>query len=905
MAEGGTEWWASEPEKALYKQAVGACLDGRDLSDLLGDETTVTREDVTEAMCSSPYVDNVLGSGAPRLRHSRYRLSRRLSDLYLWALPASPSLRAIRDHSTFYLWNSGVVLGWGLTPVVLFQVGAPLGLLFPLIFVIAPALAFARPSAPAAPVWSRSAYSFLLGPITSLLWCVESLCGALWIRELERNGLRSQVELSARRLIDEGGNPLLVTGSHEGLGSHLLDASIVGRAIEDELAVRLAGLADGAIALSGPRGVGKSTLMRRSVRPGDFAVFVSAPAVYNPHEFLTSLFVRVCREYIGQAGHRVPSLVRLSFVHRIRRRVLGFLRRVPPLPYALPAVTFIGIGMFAATKQAVAAEDGVWGEHQLISLYGQVSDFVQGVLHGDRPVVAMAFVLAGGSLWTLRRSRSFHLLVEVVCRTALLLVVAGLLLGPFVSLFFDPGIRRHFGALPAGQAPPAIASLVLLILVWNMYVVWATSPATRRRFRNGGATAGWERWVHVAGTLLPFGLLAIVLVDAPLQPLLTDDETPFRIGAFLLGLLIGRLVDASPRLRIASGLVTACRDHLYRLQTVQSSGTALSTGATRFLTLGTSHTDALTSVPPNPPMLVEEFKDLLTRIATDEHRKGRQVVIAIDEIDRLGTDSQALAFLADIKAILGVAHVHYLLSVSEDVGSAFLRRGLPHRDVTDSSLDDVLHVPPCELAESAEILKRRVRVIDRPYITLAHGLSGGIPRDLIRYTRRLVVIRKKYESLSDVTQTLVVEELSQTLIGFRTLLAKQQETPGTVSALSSFRDLVASLGAVRERPEAADQLRGALARFVGYEAPGLSEEPRRLVEEASAYAYFCLTLLDIFGRPDYDDRLTATGHHDGHLELLATARQELAVSPHSARDVLDSLRRTWRLDRLSGRDPVA
>lgn len=904
MAEGGTEWWASEPEKALYKQAVGACLDGRDLSDLLGDETTVTREDVTEAMCSSPYVDNVLGSGAPRLRHSRYRLSRRLSDLYLWALPASPSLRAIRDHSTFYLWNSGVVLGWGLTPVVLFQVGAPLGLLFPLIFVIAPALAFARPSAPAAPVWSRSAYSFLLGPITSLLWCVESLCGALWIRELERNGLRSQVELSARRLIDEGGNPLLVTGSHEGLGSHLLDASIVGRAIEDELAVRLAGLADGAIALSGPRGVGKSTLMRRSVRPGDFAVFVSAPAVYNPHEFLTSLFVRVCREYIGQAGHRVPSLVRLSFVHRIRRRVLGFLRRVPPLPYALPAVTFIGIGMFAATKQAVAAEDGVWGEHQLISIRpgqrlraGGPARRPAGGSHGLRPRGRVALDTAPlPFLPPTGRGRVQDGAPARRGRTSV-----GTVRIPLLRPRYPSSLRRAAGRAGA----PAIASLVLLILVWNMYVVWATSPATRRRFRNGGATAGWERWVHVAGTLLPFGLLAIVLVDAPLQPLLTDDETPFRIGAFLLGLLIGRLVDASPRLRIASGLVTACRDHLYRLQTVQSSGTALSTGATRFLTLGTSHTDALTSVPPNPPMLVEEFKDLLTRIATDEHRKGRQVVIAIDEIDRLGTDSQALAFLADIKAILGVAHVHYLLSVSEDVGSAFLRRGLPHRDVTDSSLDDVLHVPPCELAESAEILKRRVRVIDRPYITLAHGLSGGIPRDLIRYTRRLVVIRKKYESLSDVTQTLVVEELSQTLIGFRTLLAKQQETPGTVSALSSFRDLVASLGAVRERPEAADQLRGALARFVGYEAPGLSEEPRRLVEEASAYAYFCLTLLDIFGRPDYDDRLTATGHHDGHLELLATARQELAVSPHSARDVLDSLRRTWRLDRLSGRDPVA
>ncbi|KOU77035.1 hypothetical protein ADK57_03915 [Streptomyces sp. MMG1533] len=71
--------------------------------------------------------------------------------------------------------------------------------------------------------------------------------------------------------------------------------------------------------------------------------------------------------------------------------------------------------------------------------------------------------------------------------------------------------------------------------------------------------------------------------------------------------------------------------------------------------------------------------------------------------------------------------------------------------------------------------------------------------------------------------------------------------------------------------------------------------------------YLCLTLLDVFGRLDDNGRLAAaTRTPDGHLELLAEARQELAVSPYSARVVIDDVRRAWQLERLStpGPSPV-
>ncbi|MFI6439640.1 hypothetical protein [Streptomyces sp. NPDC050759] len=259
------------------------------------------------------------------------------------------------------------------------------------------------------------------------------------------------------------------------------------------------------------------------------------------------------------------------------------------------------------------------------------------------------------------------------------------------------------------------------------------------------------------------------------------------------------------------------------------------------------------------------------------------VVIAVDELDRLGTDVQALAFLGEIKAILGVPHVHYLVSVAEDVGAAFVRRGLPNRDVTDSSLDDVVHVRRCSLAESSEILRKRAPGIGEAYIVLAHALSGGIPRDLIRYGRRLLEIRLVTEQaeLTDVAQALIIEEVAETLAAHLRVACPCQEPM--------------------------DQLRGALRHFVAYDVDGLGipEESRRLIDEAAAYAYLSLTLLDVFGRPGFTQRRMEAARRspDGNPDLLAEARQELAVSPYSTRPVIDGIRQAWRLEPVSTQGP--
>lgn len=283
-------------------------------------------------------------------------------------------------------------------------------------------------------------------------------------------------------------------------------------------------------------------------------------------------------------------------------------------------------------------------------------------------------------------------------------------------------------------------------------------------------------------------------------------------------------------------------------------------------------------------------------------------MIAIDEVDRLGSDTEALAFLSEIKAILGVPYVYYLISVAEDVGATFVRRGLPHRGVTDSSLDDIVHVQPSTLKESQTILAERTDRLTEPYVMLAHALSGGILRDLVRYGIQISEMQEKAQSyaLTDISRHLILEELSETLAGFRTLLSKHQWAPDTRSILSRFGTLVTYLSDQEPCSCTQAKLQATLEEFACRPASEqlettvigqLTPEALQLIEEASTYAYFSLTLLDIFTVKHLTQRATdaAQRGEGGEPERLAQARQELGISVYSARPLIDKIRTAWSL----------
>lgn len=134
--------------------------------------------------------------------------------------------------------------------------------------------------------------------------------------------------------------------------------------------------------------------------------------------------------------------------------------------------------------------------------------------------------------------------------------------------------------------------------------------------------------------------------------------------------------------------------------------------------------------------LVKEFRDFIRMILSD--RFVDRIIIAIDELDKLSNTEDAISVVTELKDILHLEGTHVLVSVSEDVLDRFIARGMPKRDVFDSSFDEIIELPELPAEEAIKILQSRAIGFPRSWAVVCYALSGGIARDLLRYARRCV-----------------------------------------------------------------------------------------------------------------------------------------------------------------------
>lgn len=119
------------------------------------------------------------------------------------------------------------------------------------------------------------------------------------------------------------------------------------------------------IAVSGPRGCGKTDLLRHLCdMPSNFGVLISAPTQYAPQEFLIELFQRLCIKYIKANGYEVENDA-LTAQSRITARLL----RCRPVWFlrALVSMALGGLLAWDLTGGVAAGRiDGVpgWVWHQ-------------------------------------------------------------------------------------------------------------------------------------------------------------------------------------------------------------------------------------------------------------------------------------------------------------------------------------------------------------------------------------------------------------------------------------------------------------------------------------------------------------------------------------------------------------
>ncbi|MEU0034684.1 hypothetical protein [Streptomyces sp. NPDC006333] len=898
------DFLSGDDKTEIYERCVQAALDDPETERLLGKRRGVTRDAVLERMRTAPY-RHYATIGCPSL----------LLDEAAEELDEIQGKQQRAACDTQWDWRAVCsLIALAMLSLLLFG-----GLLALVVAVLAATALISTLSWRGSATWSNLRQCLLAAGL-GVAWLVQrfevGMYAARWGEDLQTDGTGPVVAQLVRHMLGDDPDSLFIPDDYEwGLRAPRAPGYVVENGARRQLERKLTHLEDGTIAVCGPRGAGKTTLLEQCVKKAGFGVIVQAPATYTPHDFLLSLSVQLCEKYMRDRGYDPPEFTQLSPVRRHLRRFRLQAKRLGRWgSFAVPAAALLVLGLSASMRSlyaqyATPVSDFVRTHTKLIS------DDVMAIWQGHAAVASVTITIGGIAWWQARHAAWLpHMLGRLwmrgIRRLGLLLAWASA-----ATVLLDEQIRQQARHLYLTQ-PEALYRTAAYI--GTLTVVWWLL----RLARESGVEFTLGRWhfslekifrplAAAAGTYL-----LLYLIDNPqTHILLANPENPLRIAGIVAGVLLSKAGGWHPQ-QAEPELVTQCRNHLYRLQTTQQATHGLTTGgAAQILSLGTNHTTSVSTVPPNYPELVEDFRELLRRIATERVGKGKTVVIAIDEVDRLGADTEALAFLREIKAILGVPLVHYLISVAEDVGAAFVRRGLPHRDVTDSSLDDIVHVQPSTLKESRAVLSKRSQRLKDPHVTLAHALSGGILRDLLRYGLQLREIQDKTRSyeLTHISRHLILEELAETFAGFRTLLSKQQWTHDTNHVAASFRTLCGYLRDPCPCVEA-DMLR-TLEQFAFYTHvprtspadadatplqstdPDLTSDARQLIDEASAYAYFSLTLFDIFSTEGLERRTQLAAEHgpDGDPERLADARQELGISPYSARPLIDTVRKAWSL----------
>lgn len=282
----------------------------------------------------------------------------------------------------------------------------------------------------------------------------------------------------------------------------------------------------------------------------------------------------------------------------------------------------------------------------------------------------------------------------------------------------------------------------------------------------------------------------------------------------------------------------------------------------------------LARLPLNEVDIVRELRNMVEALAADHWG----VLIAIDEVDKIPDEEEALSFLNNIKVLFPIHECSFIVSVSQDAWALFECRGLPLRNAFDSSFDEIILLDMLQPQESRDLLKRRCRDITDAQALLCHCLSGGLPRDLLRSVRFLARVASSVRddsgralptpSLDDVLQQLFNEDLVVKVAAARRGMARPPEELSTMDH---------------------EQLLLWINSRCSDIAAGIQPEPSRIC----AYVSFLETVRRAFavGGPlsrlddkrGFDDSLITEG-----FDLLAQARRGLSGDRGVSVDVADS-----------------
>lgn len=192
-----------------------------------------------------------------------------------------------------------------------------------------------------------------------------------WLEDALKNAVMPELIQAINKLLGPEQEKLLLVTQTDGLRAVYQEDCQVFTDAERRVEDAMRGSEGASIALSGPRGCGKSNTIQklRAARDARFSVAVSAPTQYAPKEFLTGLFQTLCEQYIKDRGFSVEhanSLVQGTVLIRVwRSRAVQFLR-------AAIAAALAGLVVWDAVGRAAARHiDGMpkwlWADRPLMT----------------------------------------------------------------------------------------------------------------------------------------------------------------------------------------------------------------------------------------------------------------------------------------------------------------------------------------------------------------------------------------------------------------------------------------------------------------------------------------------------------------------------------------------------------
>jgi cytochrome c biogenesis protein CcdA len=273
----------------------------------------------------------------------------------------------------------------------------------------------------------------------------------------------------------------------------------------------------------------------------------------------------------------------------------------------------------------------------------------------------------------------------------------------------------------------------------------------------------------------------------------------------------------------------------------------------------------------------ESFPEILARFSAFIEclvKRYGKVLIGIDELDKL-TVKDAVRFLDDVKGLFGIEGCFFVLAVSEDALAQFERRGVPFRDSFDSAFDEIVRVEPFSLPRSVELLERRSEGIPGELSAMCHALAGGLPRELIRYGRRVAALSVREPTVVAALEDVVIDDLAEKQRGMRIAL-RAHAHEGTTELFELWLDELTSVNGDTS------QLAAVCTRAPCGPA---GESWRGQIVNMVAFAYLAATLRELAvlsGTPGTD--------LEKYAPELARARIMLGESPGAAWKICNAVR---------------